>query len=59
MKEFLSQRGIPHTVLNIERDESAARELVELGFRSAPVTVIDGQPVVGFDRERLEELLAA
>jgi len=59
VKEFLSQRGIPHTVKNIENDHGALRELVRLGFRSAPVTVIDGEPVVGFDRERLEELLAA
>jgi hypothetical protein len=33
--------------------------LVTLGFRSTPVTVIDGEAVVGFDRARLEALLAA
>jgi len=59
VKEFLSQRGVPHTVKNIESDHAAMRELVRLGFRSTPVTVIDGETVVGFDRERLEALLAA
>jgi len=33
--------------------------LVRLGFRSTPVTIIDGEAVVGFDPGRLEELLAA
>lgn len=28
------------------------------GQQGVPVTVIDGQPVVGFDRARLEQLLA-
>jgi hypothetical protein len=30
---------------------------VKLGFRATPVTVIDGEAVVGFDREKLEKAL--
>jgi len=30
---------------------------VKLGFRATPVTLIDGEAVVGFDRERLQKLL--
>ena len=33
-------------------------ELMKIGVMTTPVTVIDGQVVVGFDRKRLEELLA-
>jgi 2-hydroxychromene-2-carboxylate isomerase len=33
-------------------------ELMEIGVLTTPVTVIDGELVVGFDRRRLEELLA-
>ena len=33
-------------------------ELIKIGVMTTPVTVIDGQVVVGFDRKRLEELLA-
>jgi len=33
-------------------------ELVKIGVMTTPVTVIDGQVVVGFDRKRLEELLS-
>jgi hypothetical protein len=32
-------------------------ELQRLGYRATPVTVIDGEVVVGFDRGRLERLL--
>ena len=33
-------------------------ELLKIGVMTTPVTVIDGQLVVGFDRARLEDLLA-
>jgi hypothetical protein len=32
-------------------------ELVRLGHRATPVTIIDGEVVVGFDRGKLERLL--
>ena len=38
---------------------SAMVELVKIGVMTTPVTVIDGEVVVGFNQERLEELLAA
>ncbi len=33
-------------------------ELMEIGVMTTPVTVIDGEVVVGFNRNKLEELLA-
>ena len=45
-----------------ERDviasEEAMAELEQIGIMSTPVTLIDGEVVVGFDRRKLEELLA-
>jgi len=57
VKEFLSQRGIEFTERNVAEDESALSELEQLGVMTTPVTVIDGEVVVGFDRERLNALL--
>ncbi len=58
VKEFLSQRGIGFEERDVSRDPSAAQELVRsTGQMGVPVTVIDGQAVVGFDRARLEQLL--
>ena len=57
VKEFLSQKGIEFTERDVTVDELAIAELEELGFMTTPVTVMDGEVVVGFDRERLDELL--
>ena len=38
-------------------DQSAMDELLEIGVMTTPVTVIDGEIVVGFDPARFEKLL--
>lgn len=38
-------------------DEAAEAELAELGIYATPVTVIDGEVVVGFDAAKLDQLL--
>jgi len=58
VKEFLSQREAEFIDRNITDDEEALAELEKLGLMTTPVTVIDGEVVVGFDRERLDLLLA-
>lgn len=59
MKEFLSREGHAFTAKNIEDDDSAYEELIALGARAVPVTVIDRQVVMGFDPARLRAALAA
>lgn len=57
VKEFLSQKGVTFTERDIATDEGAMQDLAELGYLTTPVTVIDGEIVIGFDRRRLEQLL--
>lgn len=38
-------------------DPAALEELEKLGYATTPVTVIDGEVVVGFDQTRLKKLL--
>jgi glutaredoxin 3 len=57
MKEFLSQNKIEYTDRNIAADETALAELEKIGYMTTPVTVVDGEVVVGFDRAKLEKLL--
>lgn len=57
MQGFLAQHGIPYVEKDVSKDEAALNELMELGFYSTPVTLIAGEAVVGFDREKLEALL--
>ncbi len=57
VKEFLSQNKIEYTERNIAVDETALAELEKLGYMTTPVTLVDGEVVVGFDRAKLENLL--
>jgi len=41
----------------VREDEAALKELLALGYQSTPVTLIDGQAIVGFDQQKIEELL--
>jgi glutaredoxin 3 len=42
---------------DVRADQTALKELVDMGYQSTPVTIIDGQAVVGFDQQRISELL--
>jgi len=55
--EFLSQKGVQFVEKNVRADQAALKELIDLGFQSTPVTIIDGQSVVGFDQAKIIELL--
>jgi glutaredoxin len=55
--EFLSQKGVSFVEKNVRADKAALKELLDLGFQSTPVTIIDGQSVVGFDQQKIEQLL--
>ncbi|HET6315033.1 MAG TPA: PDZ domain-containing protein [Chloroflexota bacterium] len=57
-KEFLSQKGVPFVEKDVSRDRAAAQELLQMGQRGVPVIKVDGQVMVGFNRARLEQLLA-
>jgi len=57
VKEFLSRKGVAYTERDISRDAQALDELSKLGYMTTPVTKIDGDVVIGFDRKRLEALL--
>ncbi len=59
VKEFLSQNNTDFTDRDVSKDDSALAELEKLGYMTTPVTVIDGEVIVGFNRAKLEELLAA
>jgi glutaredoxin len=59
VKEFLSREGHTFEARNIEDDDAAYDELMALGARAVPVTVVDKQVIIGFDQARLRAALAA
>ncbi|MFB0536337.1 MAG: glutaredoxin family protein [Anaerolineae bacterium] len=57
MKEFLSQEGVSFEERDVAQDEAALSALEQLGVMTTPVTLIDDEMVIGFDRQRLSALL--
>jgi glutaredoxin-like YruB-family protein len=59
VKEYLRSRGIPFEEVDVSSDINRARELVaKTGQYGVPVIDIDGEFIVGFDRPRIDALLA-
>jgi len=58
VREFLSAHKIEFTERNIRRDPEARQYVIDtLGVEAVPLTMIDGETVIGFDQARLEALL--
>ncbi len=53
VKQFLTRMGVDFQVKDVRKDPQARDEFMRLGFRGTPVTMIDGQAIVGFDQTRL------
>ena len=57
-KEFFKQNNIVYQEVDVARDEAAAKEMVEKsGQMGVPVIDIDGQIIIGFDRQALKKAL--
>jgi len=57
-KQFLKERGIGFTEYDISRDQKKMVEVVSrTGRASVPVIEIDGDFIVGFDKNRLAKKL--
>ena len=55
--EFLSQKGVEFVEKNVRADKAALKELIDMGYQSTPVTIVDGEAVVGFDQIKIMELI--
>ncbi|MDO8601176.1 MAG: glutaredoxin domain-containing protein [bacterium] len=58
LKSFLKEKNIAFEDIDVSRDEAALKEMVDKsGQMGVPVIDIDGQIVIGFDRNKIVELL--
>ncbi|MFH1768475.1 MAG: glutaredoxin family protein [Candidatus Omnitrophota bacterium] len=58
-KEYLSSKGVSYTDYDVSRDKTAADEMVKIsGQMGVPVIVINGEVIVGFDKNRINALIA-
>jgi glutaredoxin len=59
VKELLSREQVAFTVKDVETDDRAYDELIALGFRVVPLTVIGDRMIKGYDAAALTDALAA
>ncbi len=58
LKKYLSEKKIEFKDIDVSQDEKALEKMVAIsGQMGVPVVDIDGNIVIGFDREKIDELL--
>ena len=58
LKEYLKENGIKFEDIDVSKDQKAVEEIVKkTGQMGVPVIDIDGQIVIGFDKEKINTLL--
>lgn len=58
LKEFFKEHNIEFEDIDVSQDEKARDEIVEKsGQMGVPVVDINGEIVVGFDKEKISQLL--
>lgn len=56
-KNYLEEQDVAYTEKNVQTDKLARQELMEMGHMGVPVIVIDGEEIVGFDKDKIDEAL--
>ena len=58
LKEFLKKHNIEFEDIDVSKNEKALKEMIKKsGQMGVPVVEIDGEIVVGFDKEKISKLL--
>lgn len=58
LKEFLKENNIEFDDIDVSRDQEALNEMVtKSGQMGVPVSEIDGEIIIGFNREKISKLL--
>lgn len=59
LKDYLKQKGLDFTGIDVSADQASLDKMVSIsGQMGVPVIDVDGKIVVGFDKEKIEKLLA-
>lgn len=56
-KDYLKDKNVEFEEKNIQTDKAARDELMKMGHLGVPVIVVDGEEIVGFDQQKLDNLL--
>jgi len=56
-KDFFKENNIEYIEHNISEDSEAKKALIKKGYRSVPVININGEEMIGFDKEKVVAIL--
>ena len=58
VKDYLRSKGFNYKDIDVSRDDAGLRDMIrKTGQQSVPQLWINNQPVVGFDRSKIDRLL--
>ena len=58
LKEFLKERNVKFEDIDISKDEKVKDEIIKRsGAIGAPIIEVDGEIIIGFDKEKISKLL--
>jgi len=58
VKEYLSRKGVGFSDFDVATDAKARQEMSEkTGSMAVPTLVINGEIVIGFDRNKIDKLI--
>lgn len=56
-KEYFSSKSIPFEAFDVSTDVERRNEMIKFGYSSVPIIVLDGHVIVGFDKQKIEDIL--
>ena len=57
LKEYLNQNNVQFQEIDVSKNEKELEKMVQIsGQMGVPVVEIDGNVVIGFDKEKIDEL---
>jgi len=57
-KKYLDSKNVPYEYIDVSTDRAAANEMVrKSGQRGVPVLDINGNIVIGFDKDKIDSLI--
>lgn len=57
-KRYFKEKNIRFTDVDVSKDQSAARDMMRrTGQMGVPVILINNKPIIGFDRNKINQIL--
>jgi len=58
LKKYLTEKNIKYEEVDVSKDQQALEKMINIsGQMGVPVSDIDGNIVIGFDKPKIDELL--